>query len=136
MIGRLCRDIADFALSLFPRRRVRPVPAPGNGAKSGDEQKAPLPCGAIKGNMRNVIVLHPKDGVFTEAVFLLRDDYLSSPGISREELLRQARAAAEEYTCAAMYTGRKRPAGRVRRAFIVALLLLTALAAVKYTGVI
>lgn len=136
MIGRLCRDIADFALSLFPRRRVRTVPATGNGAQSGNEQKAPLPRGAIKGNMRNVIVLHPKDGVFTEAVFLLRDDYLASPGISREELLRQARAAAEEYTRAAMYTGRKRPPRRIWRALLLALLVLAALAAFRYTGVI
>lgn len=136
MIGRLCRDIADFALSLFPRRRVRAVPATGNGAHSGNEQKAPLPRGAIKGNMRNVIILHPKDGVFTEAVFLLRDDYLSSPGISREELLRQARAAADEYTRAAMYTGRNRPPRRIWRALLLAFLVLAALAALKYAGVI
>ncbi len=136
MIGKLCRDIADFAPPLFPRRRVRPVHAPGNGAQSGETQKAPLPRGAIKGNMRNVIVLHPKDGVFTEAVFLLRDDYLASPGISREELLRQARAAAEEYTRAAMYTGRKRPLWRIWRALLLAFLALAALAAGKYMGVI
>lgn len=136
MIARLCRDIADFARSLFPRRRARSVPAREKAAQSGETQKAPLPRGAIKGNMRNVIVLHPKDGVFTEAVFLLRDDYLSSPGISREELLRQARAAAEEYTRVAMCSGGKHPAGRTARALIIALLALAALAAVKYAGVI
>ena len=52
----------------------------------------------LKGSMKNVIVVHPPGGIFSEAVFILRDDYFQTPGISREALLRQARAAAEEYT--------------------------------------
>lgn len=52
----------------------------------------------LKGCMRNVIVVHPRSDIFQEAVFILRDDYLRAPGISREELLRQAREAAEDYT--------------------------------------
>lgn len=52
----------------------------------------------LKGHMRSVIVVHPPGEIFQEAVFVLRDDYFHKPGISREALLRQARAAAEEYT--------------------------------------
>ena len=47
----------------------------------------------LKGSMKNVIVVHPPGGIFSEAVFILRDDY--DPGISRGELLRQAKSAAE-----------------------------------------
>lgn len=54
----------------------------------------------LKGSMKNVIVVHPPGGIFSEAVFILRDDYFQTPGISREALLRQARAAAEEYAAA------------------------------------
>ena len=47
----------------------------------------------LKGHMRSVIVVHPPGEIFQEAVFVLRDDYFHKPGISREALLRQARAA-------------------------------------------
>jgi hypothetical protein len=36
--------------------------------------------------------------MFSEAVFILRDEALREPGVSREELLRQAARAAESYT--------------------------------------
>lgn len=53
----------------------------------------PLPV--IRGNMRRVIVVQPPDPIFSEAMFILRDDYFQSQGVSRQELLKQARAAAE-----------------------------------------
>ena len=52
------------------------------------------PAQAVRGNMKRVIVLDPGGEVFQEAVFVLRDDYLPS-GITRQELLRQAKIAAE-----------------------------------------
>lgn len=39
----------------------------------------------------------PVPGIFREAVFFLREDYLRRGDLSREELLRQARSAAEAY---------------------------------------
>ena len=61
----------------------------------------------LKGSMKNVIVVHPPGGIFSEAVFILRDDY--DPGISRGELLRQAKSAAEGHAQRALpprrYTG-------------------------------
>ncbi len=73
----------------------------------------------LKGSMKNVIVVHPPGGIFSEAVFILRDDYFQTPGISREALLRQARAAAEEY--AAAYSP---PGGGARLIALVALAVL------------
>ena len=47
----------------------------------------------LRGNMRRAIVVRTPDDMFAEAVFILRDDY--DPGVSRGELLRQAKSAAE-----------------------------------------
>ena len=52
----------------------------------------------IKGTASRVIVVKsPDPGIFREAFFILRDDYFSNRGVSQEELLRQARQAAEGY---------------------------------------
>lgn len=53
---------------------------------------------AVKGCMRNVIVVKPDDPIFREAVFILRDDYFSSSQLSRRDLLSQAKDAARNYT--------------------------------------
>ena len=55
--------------------------------------------GALKGCMRNVIVVKPPDRRFEQALFILRDDYFLTEGLSEKELLRQAREAAQ--LCAA-----------------------------------
>ncbi len=47
----------------------------------------------LRGNMRRAIVVKTPDDMFAEAVFILRDDY--DTGVSRGELLRQAKSAAE-----------------------------------------
>lgn len=60
--------------------------APYSGA---DAESRPV----LRGNMRRAIVIKTPDDMFAEAVFILRDDY--DPGISRGELLRQAKSAAE-----------------------------------------
>jgi hypothetical protein len=67
----------------------------------------PLPV--IHGNMRRVIVVHPPDPMFTEAMFILKDDYFQSPGLSRQELLRQAREAASDYVADSFPSVRERP---------------------------
>lgn len=48
-------------------------------------------------NRRIIVVPSPDRRIFQEAVFVLRDDYTETEGISRRELLLQARACAEEY---------------------------------------
>ena len=54
---------------------------------------APESRPVLRGNMRRAIVVKTPDDMFSEAVFILRDDY--DPGVSRGELLRQAKSAAE-----------------------------------------
>lgn len=52
----------------------------------------------VKGCVKNVIVVKPSDPMFREAVFILRDDYLTGDELNRQELLLQARSAAQRYT--------------------------------------
>lgn len=51
----------------------------------------------VRGNMRRVIVVEPPDPMFSEAMFILRDDYFQTPGLSRQELLRQAQNVARDF---------------------------------------
>ncbi len=74
-------DLYYSVLSLFPPRHSR--------------YQEPLPV--VRGNMRRVLVLKPPGPIFQEAVFILRDDYFQTPGLSRKALMREARAAAESY---------------------------------------
>ena len=61
----------------------------------------------LRGKMRRAVVVPSPDPFFTEAVFILRDEALREPGLTREELLRQASRAAESYTETALpATGR------------------------------
>ena len=52
----------------------------------------------LRGKLRRAVVVQTPDPMFSEAVFILRDEALREPGVSREELLRQAAHAAESYT--------------------------------------
>lgn len=81
MTGRLRDGVCDIWGRVISRLR----PLPRRGA-------------AVKGCVRNVIVVKPGDSAFKEAVFILRDDYFSSAGHSRSALLSQAREAARRYT--------------------------------------
>ena len=63
---------------------------------------ARTPCRTVpprlRGKLRRAVVVPTPDPMFSEAVFILRDEALREPGVSREELLRQAARAAESYT--------------------------------------
>lgn len=80
MTGRLRDGI--FAAWLSFTSRLRPLPRSG---------------AAVKGCVRNVIVVKPDDPTFKEAVFILRDDYFAA-GQSRSALVAQAKDAARRYT--------------------------------------
>ena len=47
--------------------------------------------------MKRALIIKPPGEMFTEAVFVLRDDYFQTPGLSRQELLRQAQNAARDF---------------------------------------
>ena len=92
----ICAKIADlFSLAAMRLRRRR--------SRSGGEE-----CQVIHGNMRSAIAVKAPDAMFTGAVFILRDDLLRGPGVSRGELLSQARSAAEGYTAKTL-PGRRQP---------------------------
>jgi len=52
----------------------------------------------LRGKLRRAVVVPTPDPMFSEAVFILRDEKLRDPGVSRDELLRQAARAAENFT--------------------------------------
>ena len=52
----------------------------------------------VKGINRQVIVVHsPDPKLFEQAIFLLREDAFSSAGTTPEQVIRQARQAADGY---------------------------------------
>ena len=52
----------------------------------------------VKGLSRRVIVVKaPDEKVFEQAIFIIREDFASTAGVSEKEVLRQARRAANEY---------------------------------------
>ena len=52
----------------------------------------------VKGVAKRVIVVRsPDPKVFEEAIFIVREDYMNSAGISRTQLLSQAKQAAGRY---------------------------------------
>ena len=52
----------------------------------------------VKGTARRVIVVRsPDPNVFEEAIFLVKEDYMRSPGVTQTQLLDEARRAAAGY---------------------------------------
>ena len=52
----------------------------------------------VKGTARRIIVVKsPDPKVFEEAIFIVREDYMRSPGITQTKLLDEARQAASGY---------------------------------------
>lgn len=66
-----------------------------NWNQSVKEQEAE---NVVKGLSRKVIIVKsPDPKIFEQAIFIVRDDYLSTQGVGQKELLKQARAAANGY---------------------------------------
>ena len=87
MIGKLKENILCFFDLLALRRRRRKM------ASRESMMSVPL----LRGNMKSVIVVKAPTPIFTQAVFILRDDYFSDASVSREALMTQARSAADIY---------------------------------------
>lgn len=52
----------------------------------------------VKGVAKRVIVVKsPDPRVFEEAIFIVREDYMKAGGVSRTQLLSEARQAADSY---------------------------------------
>ena len=72
--------------------------SPNERMNTAREHETPL----LRGNMHRAIILRTPDETFSEAVFILRDNFMQGEGVSRKELLRQAGEAAS------LYCGRRR----------------------------
>ena len=66
--------------------------------RRGKKASEKPPHTVLRGNAHNVIVVKAPCEDFTEAIFILKDDYYLHSSVPAEELLCQARAAAENYT--------------------------------------
>lgn len=52
----------------------------------------------VKGLSKKVIIVKsPDPKIFEQAIFIVRDDYLSTQGVGQKELLKQAKQAANGY---------------------------------------
>ena len=52
----------------------------------------------VKGVSRRVVVVKsPDPKIFEQAIFIIREDFFERSGVSSEEVLRQAGAAADDY---------------------------------------
>ena len=85
----------------------------------------------VRGTVSNVIVVKAPAPCFREALFILRDEYVSDAGENREALLRQARQAAASFAG----PGSPTPPRRFLWA-LLPLLLLAAGAALRVLGVV
>lgn len=66
----------------------------------------------VKGVSKRIIVVnHPDQRYFEQAIFILRSDLRSEEGVSEKEVLRQARRAANDY----LRKGGKERSSPVRR---------------------
>ena len=62
----------------------------------------------VKGLSRRVIVVKaPDERIFEQAIFIIREDFVASSGVSEKEVLRQARRAANEYLSSSGGGGRR-----------------------------
>ena len=68
--------------------------SPRRGARRAAREKKEV----IEGSAGNVIIVKsPNTEYFKEAIFILCDDLFSRRGVSRQQLLGEARRAAEDY---------------------------------------
>lgn len=86
----------------------------------------------IRGNMRSVIVVKPENAMFSEAVFILSDEYLRSSSASPQEILRQAREAAGEYSGSLNAFSHKKATGLL---WLLPLALAAGIFGAKYLGI-
>ena len=87
----------------------------------GKQKSEKRPHTALRGNAHNIIVVKAPNDIFTEAIFILRDDYYLDSALSSSELLRQAKAAAQKYTFSVSVRDRR------KKALLIALSALLAL---------
>lgn len=79
-----------------------------------------------RGRTHNVIVIRPKNEIFTQVIFIMKDDYFSTSALPQEELLQKARQAAGVYVP---------PLSAVGRRYKIIIAALSALLALETAGI-
>lgn len=51
----------------------------------------------VKGVSKHIVVVKPPQGLFEEAIFILKEDAVHRVGVDAEQVLREACAVANEY---------------------------------------
>ena len=70
----------------------------------------------VKGTSKRVIVVKsPDPKYFEEAIFIVREEFMRSPGVTKDKLLNEAIMAADGYM------GSKKPAPRLPVGLVIAL---------------
>ena len=63
----------------------------------------------VKGLSRRVIVVKaPDERIFEQAIFIIREDFAATAGVSEKEIMRQAKKAANDYLGACGFSGGSR----------------------------
>lgn len=89
----------------------------------------------LRGNMRRVIVINSPSPIFREAIFILKDDFFQTPGLSRRELMHQAKEAADGYIDAYVPKGSSMPTFAAATSAFVLGAALTVLA-LRFAGIL
>ena len=95
-------------------------PRPVFGGRLRGLFRAPVrisPAPRLKGKMRRAIVVPTPGEMFSEAVFVLRDDKLRAPGLDQDALLKEAARAAEGSAKATRVAARAIARRKPRRSF-------------------
>ena len=83
---------------ILPTRKYRPNTGNKPAKKRLDWEHTEGGVGVIKGTSNRVVVVSsPLPRVFEQAIFIVREDFAGQAGVSKTDILRQAREAADEY---------------------------------------
>jgi len=70
----------------------------GSLKRAAELRRKMPPRAVIRGKSGCIISVKTPNPMFSEAIFILRDDIFAGRELSREDILRQARVAAGDYT--------------------------------------
>jgi len=69
----------------------------------------------VKGLSRRVIVVKaPDERIFEQAIFIIREDFAATAGVSEKEIMRQAKKAANDYLSGCGFSGSSRILRRLK----------------------
>jgi hypothetical protein len=87
-----------FWQRLRPTKKYRRATGNKTPKKRLDWEHIEGGVGVVKGISKRVVVVNsPDPKIFEQAIFIVREDFAGQAGVSEQEVLRQAREAADSY---------------------------------------